>query len=98
MTTETIPIEHVIAQYRLEGDGGLEADAEFLRREVQNRFPLSAWPGMPLERYALGQDQQDTFCTWLEFRTAALGSILGGSALKLLIYKRRHSPEAAANY
>ena len=60
------------------------------RREALGRFALEAWPDMPLERYALGQEGSDeTFCYWMEFRTPDLGSIRGGTAAKHLIYKRR---------
>lgn len=48
---------------------------------------------MPLERYALGQENsEDTFCRWMEFRTPHLGSMRGGSARKLLIYKHKDRP------
>ena len=35
-------------------------DAEKLRAEFVQRFPISAWPKLPLEDYALGQDKLDT--------------------------------------
>ena len=48
---------------------------------------------MSLERYALGQENsEDTFCRWMEFRTQHLGSMRGGSARKLLIYKHKDRP------
>ena len=48
---------------------------------------------MTLERYALGQDDSsDTFCRWIEFGTPHLGSIKGGSAFKLIIFKRCGRP------
>jgi len=48
---------------------------------------------MPLERYALGQDtSDDTFCQWMEYRSQHLGSIRGGSARKLIIYKHKDKP------
>ena len=62
------------------------------RQELNSRFPLEAWPEMPLEKYALGQDTTDTFCWWLEFGTPLAGSIRGGTAKKLLIYKRKNDP------
>jgi hypothetical protein len=46
-----------------------------------------------LERYALGlSTHRDTFCKLLEFETPELGSIRGGSARKLLIYKHKDKP------
>jgi 5-methylcytosine-specific restriction protein B len=67
--------------------------AEAERAEVLKRFPLVDWPTMPLERYAVGQaDAHDTFCRRIEFQTPNLGSIKGGSARKLLIYKHRDEP------
>jgi 5-methylcytosine-specific restriction protein B len=65
---------------------------------VIERFPIDDWPTLPLERYALGTDVDDSFCKLLEFRTYALGGIGGGSALKHMIYRKSdgswyHRPE-----
>lgn len=66
---------------------------EHERKEVMERFPIDQWPTMPLERYALGQDSSDdTFCQWMEYRSQHLGSIRGGSARKLIIYKHKDKP------
>ena len=66
------------------------AAAEAERAEILKRFPRDAWPTLPLERYALGQgDAADTYCRWVEFRSDELGSISGGSAMKMVIFKRR---------
>jgi 5-methylcytosine-specific restriction protein B len=66
------------------------ADAERERSEVLKLFPLSAWPSMPLERFALGQgNPRETFCWWMEYGTLKMGSILGGGAQKHLIFKRK---------
>jgi 5-methylcytosine-specific restriction enzyme B len=60
------------------------------RQQILEAFPLSSWPTLPIQKYALGQDgSETTFCAWLEFRSSHLGSIAGGSAKKLLIYKRK---------
>jgi 5-methylcytosine-specific restriction protein B len=48
---------------------------------------------MTLEEYALGHEHaEDSFCRWMEFKSQALGSIRGGSAYKLIIYKRKDAP------
>ena len=61
------------------------------RAELLKRFPRDKWPEMRLEDYALGQPAgEDTYCHWLEFRSRWVGSIRGGSARKLIIYKRKH--------
>jgi 5-methylcytosine-specific restriction protein B len=66
------------------------AEAESLRLQAVERFPIQAWPEMPLERYALGTDQsEDSYCYWLEFRTRMVGSISGGSAHKHLMFRQR---------
>ncbi len=66
------------------------AEGEAQRGEILKRFPIEAWPQIPLERYAAGQDDSsETFCRWLEIRSQNLGSIRGGSARKLLIFKRK---------
>jgi 5-methylcytosine-specific restriction enzyme B len=68
--------------------------AEAQRAEILKRFPKHAWPLLPLERYALGQaDNEDTYCRWLEFKTPDLGSISGGSSMKMIVFKRRNSDE-----
>ena len=60
------------------------------RAEILKRFPLDKWPEMRLEDYALGQPGvEDTYCHWLEYKSQWVGSIRGGSAGKLIIYKRR---------
>lgn len=64
-------------------------EAEALRAEFVERFPMSAWPTMPLEDYALGQDKLDTVSYWLEYKTLDVGSIKGGSSSKHLIYRHR---------
>jgi hypothetical protein len=72
---------------------GLSATVEAANREraeVTRRFPLEAWPTMPIERYALGTNvSAESFCRWMEFNTPNLASIKGGSALKHLIFKRK---------
>jgi 5-methylcytosine-specific restriction protein B len=61
---------------------------EALRLEFVERFPISAWPTLPLESYALGQQTDGgTVSWWLEFHTRALGSISGGSARKHFIWR-----------
>ena len=60
------------------------------RAEILKRFPRDKWPDMALEEYALGQAAaEDTYCRWLEFKSQSLGSMRGGNAKKLIVYKRR---------
>src|SRR5690349_10526661 len=61
------------------------------RAEMLRRFPLERWPTMPLEDYAEGQDRptNEIYGWWLEFGSSHLGSIRGGTAVKLLIYKKK---------
>src|SRR5687767_5842874 len=68
--------------------------AEVQRAEIIRRFPKDAWPDLPVERYALGQsDNEDTYCRWLKFKSDDLGSISGGSSMKMIVFKRRHKDE-----
>jgi 5-methylcytosine-specific restriction protein B len=86
-------LKEVLTSYdrALDKDHVAEADRE--RKEVTQRFPLAEWSTLPLEHYALGQEEsEDTFCRWMEFRTQHLGSIRGGSARKLIIYKHKDKP------
>ena len=93
MIAEKRSFEEAIEQYdRQSARDGL-AQAEEQRLQILERFPLEHWPEMSLEEYALGQeDSTETFCRWLEFRSQALGSIRGGSARKLIVYKHKDKP------
>jgi hypothetical protein len=86
-------LENALGSYDRALDKEFFSAGERERSEVTVRFPLDQWPTMPLERYALGQEEsEDTFCRWMEFRSQHLGSMRGGSARKLLIYKRKDKP------
>ena len=62
-----------------------EADA--LREEFVERFPIAAWPNMPVESYALGQTiDGGTVSWWLEFHTKEVASMSGGSSTKHLVF------------
>lgn len=88
MPQETKDIKQALAAYDKEKYRAEIEEAESLRKQVWELFPLPGWPDMPLERYALGQpDHRETFCRWMEFKTVPLGSIKGGSASKHIIYK-----------
>ncbi|HEY9285131.1 MAG TPA: AAA family ATPase [Pyrinomonadaceae bacterium] len=93
MPEETKSITEALAAYDREKHRAAVEEAEGLRKEVWELFPLDSWPEMPLERYALGQpDHRETFCRWMEFKTIPLGSIKGGNAGKHIIYKRKDRP------
>jgi 5-methylcytosine-specific restriction protein B len=93
MPKETTSVEAALATYDREKYRAEVEEAESLRRQVWDLFPLSDWPGMPLERYALGQpDHRETFSRWMEFKTIPLGSIKGGAAGKHIIYKHKDKP------
>jgi 5-methylcytosine-specific restriction protein B len=62
------------------------AEAEEQRRMILDDFPLSTFSQLPLERYALKDQDRSTFCYLLEFGSPALGSMKGGSADKLGIF------------
>ncbi len=93
MLKKRLSIEEAVASYDRASAAEHIGQGQRELEEVTARFPLDAWPTMPLERYALGQESSDeTFCQWMEFRTPHLGSIRGGSARKLIIYKHRGKP------
>ncbi|WP_030708633.1 AAA family ATPase [Streptomyces sp. NRRL F-2580] len=68
------------------------AAAEAAEREaelIRGRFPFADWEQLPLERYALGQGTgSDAYSYVIEYGSARLGSITGGSAMKHLVYRR----------
>jgi len=66
------------------------AEADRHAAEIRTSFPLSDWPSLPVERYALGlPDSKASFCYRLEFGSPELGSIRGGTSRKLIIYARQ---------
>src|SRR5690242_7477714 len=63
------------------------AEAEELRHEFIERFPMDRWAELPLDSYALGREVEGgSYCWWLEFKTRPVGSMSGGSAKKHLIW------------
>lgn len=67
--------------------GGRLAEAELLRLQFLDRYPVDSWPDLPVESYALGQQTDgETVCWWMEFKTKAIASMSGGSAYKHLIF------------
>jgi hypothetical protein len=88
--SEPTPLAEALARYdRAALAPRLERAAE-QRFLVLERFPREAWPSLPLEQYALGvEGSEETFCNLLERRTPDLGSIRGGTAHKLLVFKRK---------
>lgn len=68
--------------------GGAE-DADRQRADLLEHFPLAGWPSLPLERFAVGMGDLDTYCKRIEFRAQDLGSIAGGSSHKLIIFRRK---------
>ncbi len=64
--------------------------AESERKQIENHFPISSWPNLSLDEYALGQSgMEKTFCWWMEYGSLTLASIKGGSAAKHLIYRHK---------
>jgi 5-methylcytosine-specific restriction protein B len=69
------------------------AAADEARRQILERFPRETWPAMTLEQFALGHERShDSYCWWTEFNTPNLGSMKGGSAQKLIIFKHKKKP------
>ena len=95
------PLEEAVANWDRDRDRAFTEAADQQRALVMERFPIEEWPTLPLDRYALGTDVDDSFCKLLEFRTPALGGIGGGSALKHIVYRKSdgswyHRPEYAS--
>ena len=87
---KTVNFSEAISSYDRSIDSESIALGEKERKRITELFPRSSWASMPIEKYALGQSgSENTFCAWLEYKSAHLGSISGGSAKKLLIYKKK---------
>ena len=90
MIKSNLTLSQAIAQFDRSPTSSAAAGYRAQRAEILKRFPLDQWPEMRLEDYALGQPGvEDTYCYWLEYKSQFMGSIRGGSARKLIIYKRR---------
>jgi 5-methylcytosine-specific restriction enzyme B len=64
-----------------------------LRAAFARRFPKEKILEMQLSDYAQGLESKDTFCSWLEFKTAPLGRIGVGSAKNWKVYWQRKKEE-----
>ena len=85
--SEVQPLELAIEHWDRDAVAEQLVEADQLRTMFTDRFPLDQWPTMPLERYALGQDQEsEPYSWWLEWKTRPVGSIRGGSSRKHLIW------------
>jgi 5-methylcytosine-specific restriction protein B len=93
MSKQAKTLDDALATYDRQSNLEKVNQAEEKRLRVFEHFPLQTWPTMSLERYALGQaDSKNTFSWWMEFGTIELGSMKGGSAAKLIIYKHKEKP------
>lgn len=60
----------------------IPAELEALRQAFVARFPRERLEQFTLEEYALGQGSKDSFCYWLEYKTAEYGGVGGGAVSK----------------
>src|SRR4051812_11542024 len=73
-------------------------ERRILRQQFLERFPREHISSMTLEDYALGlKDTKDSFCYWLEWRTATLGSVSGGSSAKWGVWWSRENKDWRVN-
>jgi 5-methylcytosine-specific restriction protein B len=83
-------LDAAVKEFDRKGAAAYVRSHEEQLQQLLSHFPLADWPRMTLEQYALGQEESDeTFCRWMEFRSLDVGSIRGGSARKLIIYKHK---------
>ena len=90
MIKSNVTLSQAIAQFDRSPTNPVAEGYRSQRAEILKRFPRDKWPEMRLDDYALGQPAvEDTYCRWLEYKSHWMGSIRGGSAKKLIIYKRK---------
>jgi 5-methylcytosine-specific restriction protein B len=90
---EDLTLEQAITGFDPAAIQAFEHEAEAQRQETLQRYPREHWSEMTLDEYAQGQESHpDNFCRWIERQTDQMGSIRGGSARKLIIYKHRNEP------
>lgn len=93
MTRSQLELVEAVERFDREAAKQWAEEAEAERKGFLERWPVERWPTMSLEEYALGHDRwKESFCYQVEFQTRHLGSIRGGSARKLLIYKHANEP------
>jgi len=91
MTITKITFDEAAASFDRNAIQSVIEVAEKERQELVRKFPMDAWPSMPLTRYALGLgNNEESFCWWMEWGTANVGSMRGGSAGKHIIYRQRN--------
>lgn len=69
-------------------------DRHTLYNMFQMEFPLDSLKELPIDKYT-NLNKKDSFCYWLETKTAELGSIRGGSSYKFGIYKYNKLPNSS---
>jgi 5-methylcytosine-specific restriction protein B len=86
------------ASFRTDEESLSKANA--LRQQFVERFPIDNILQLSLKQYALGADDPDSFCQWLEFKTVAVGSIGGAVASKHVVFysKKRNEWVYPAQY
>ena len=90
MNNSNVTLSQAITQFDRSPTNPVAEGYRSQRAEILKRFPRDKWPEMRLDDYALGQPAvEDTYCRWLEYKSPRMGSIRGGSARKLIIYKRK---------
>ncbi len=87
-----IDLQDALAEWDRDAQAEKLAGAVEQRERIIGAFPAAGWPDLELERYALGLDRNDTYSYLLEFASRDIGSIKGGSARKLLVYKQKTKP------
>jgi 5-methylcytosine-specific restriction protein B len=82
-----------VSQFDLHSLDGKRTEADAQRQKILTAFPLQEFAELPLERYALKDQDRSTLCYLLEYGSPALGSIKGGGAGKLGIFHHQKSGE-----
>jgi hypothetical protein len=62
-----------------------ERGAEEIRQKFVGIYPRAGLQNLTLEEYAIGL-KKETFCWWVEVGTKPLGSIVGATAYKFIVY------------
>lgn len=83
-----IQLADAIAAFTFSGEQQREADE--LIASFQSAFPRESLNSLSLERYSVGTEpREQSFCYWLEFKTASLGRIGGQQSIKYVVYFNR---------
>lgn len=89
---------HEAKEYPKDYSSDWENEAHAQRGEFLERFPPKRLSSLSLKNYAIGQNERNTFCYWVEPGTRKWAGIVGATADKFGIYYGKTKSDAIVRY